>query len=309
MAEKNIDIRKLLKSDVKIDFKHYTAKQADFPDEFYSDLHTILMMIGGDGYISSPEAKRKTIKEDCLCMVPQYTKFKLELAERAEVFFLEFDYLGCRCDKKLCKYEIENGEQIKAETLPVIPMNYALKSYANLLKAYVSHFDEILFAEMKYKEFFFLLCESMTIGEFANFLHPSRTNYDTVFRRKVLDNAEHHFNVPDLAKACGYSQSSFRIKFAEEFHDSPGNWMKRIMMKKIAQKLADPNLPFSEIAFMLNMSSVNHFSRFCKTNFGKTPTQLRCDIIHQQIKDEQPLIDPGILDTIFCPNEDAETSD
>lgn len=101
--------------------------------------------------------------------------------------------------------------------------------------------------------------------------------YDPVFRRKVLDNYEEDYRAKTLAARCGYSCQEFCEKFRLEFGEPPSSWLRKQMMSIITHNLSNPCIPIKDIADSLKMSSVQQFTRFCKTAFGKTPTQLRAE--------------------------------
>lgn len=208
-----------------------------------------------------------------------YTEIKLSSTSRFEVILLFFDYVGKYCDEKICSY-LESEKPVYTNKTGTLSMDETMKSYYHLMQTLYSGFtkDKTLW-EIKYKELFFILCTKLKIEDFAQFLHPAMTWFDPVFRRKVLDHFDEDYRVKSLAYKCGYTYNEFRNKFQEEFKTLPSVWMKEQMMDVIRERIIDPCIQFKDLADLLKMQSVQQFTRFCKTNFNKTPTELRRQLL------------------------------
>lgn len=71
------------------------------------------------------------------------------------------------------------------------------------------------------------------------------------------------------------STSTFRNRFKEVFGIPAYQWMKQQKIILIQQELELGTKSFKEIAYEYNFSSVQVFNDFCKTNFGKSPGEIR----------------------------------
>ena len=239
--------------------------------------NVIGMLIQGEAYLTIGKT-RKVLGEDAIFVMARGLEFKMELMPYARLFMFHFDFLCPCCDRELCDYETGNPT-IPMSDFNVIPMPVAIKSYAKLLMAYGGNITEPLILGMKMCELYYLLKEALHIHSLASFLKPSRHGYDIRFHHAVLDNVDANNSVGKLASACGYSLTAFNTKFRKEFKVSPGTWLNAYRKQKLLQMLKNPEMQFSDIALALNMSSVQHFSRYCRTNFGCTPSQLRAEML------------------------------
>ena len=63
------------------------------------------------------------------------------------------------------------------------------------------------------------------------------------------------------------------VLFQKNLQISPGEYIRRIKLQESKQMIREGNLNFTEIAAALQYSTVHHFSRQFKEQFGITPTE------------------------------------
>ena len=78
--------------------------------------------------------------------------------------------------------------------------------------------------------------------------------------------------VTDLAKHCSVSSAYLSLLFQKNLHQSPAAYMRRIRLEESKQLLRRGNMNVSQIAAMLQFSSVQHFSRAFRQYYGITPS-------------------------------------
>lgn len=98
---------------------------------------------------------------------------------------------------------------------------------------------------------------------------------DFLFIENVYQRHMQHKTVESLAKAMNNSTSTFRNRFKEVFGIPAYQWMKQQKIILIQQELELGTKSFKEIAYEYNFSSVQVFNDFYKTNFGKSPGEIR----------------------------------
>lgn len=271
----------LFKSKIDIRFMHATGGGWRINSPGEDSLNTVIM--------NGAKGSKVVVDENNVIFLSPYTLFlagrnsliDLEVPEGGSAIALLFDYVGKYCDQKICAF-LETKESVFVNSTSILPMDDGIKGYFTTMDTSLSGlFEEIPFREIKYKEFFYILCNLLKVSDFAEFLHPAMSWYDPVFRRKVMDNYQKSYRVKTLAADCGYSEKEFVEKFKEEFGILPCKWINDQVHQAIVKKLSNPCSCFKEIANDLQMSSVQSFSRFCKKNFGITPTQLRQQLIEK----------------------------
>ena len=99
--------------------------------------------------------------------------------------------------------------------------------------------------------------------------------------QEIIDRAQrimgHHvrqrLNVPLAAQKTGISPSYLTALFLKHLHIGPGEYIRRIKLQESKNMIREGALTFTQIAAALEYSTVHHFSRQFKENFGITPTQ------------------------------------
>lgn len=101
-------------------------------------------------------------------------------------------------------------------------------------------------------------------------------NENEIIRRSQQYVAEHireKLSVPLIAGAVGVSPSYLTVLFHRNLQISPGEYIRRIKLQESKQMIRENNLNFTQIASVLQYSTVHHFSRQFKDKFGITPTE------------------------------------
>lgn len=80
-------------------------------------------------------------------------------------------------------------------------------------------------------------------------------------------------SVPLVARQVDVSPSYLTALFHKNLQISPGEYIRRIKLQESKQMIRENNLNFTEIAALLQYSTVHHFSRQFKEKFGITPTE------------------------------------
>ena len=79
--------------------------------------------------------------------------------------------------------------------------------------------------------------------------------------------------VPVVARHVDVSPSYLTALFRKNLQISPGEYIRRVKLQESKQRIREDNMNFTEIAAVLQYSTVHHFSRQFKDKFGITPTE------------------------------------
>lgn len=97
-------------------------------------------------------------------------------------------------------------------------------------------------------------------------------------KRLVEKVTKHHTkakNTGHLADLCGYSLSTFRRLFREEFGTTPHEWLNGLRKDKVRKLLTQTDLPLLEVAEVCGFVSQSYLTEFCQMNFGASPGEIR----------------------------------
>lgn len=89
----------------------------------------------------------------------------------------------------------------------------------------------------------------------------------------ITEHIREKLSVPMVAKQVDVSPSYLTVLFHKNLQISPGEYIRRIKLQESKQMIRENNLNFTEIAAVLQYSTVHHFSRQFKEKFGITPTE------------------------------------
>ena len=107
-------------------------------------------------------------------------------------------------------------------------------------------------------------------------LSNSVNNENEIIRKAqqyISSHVEQKLSVPMVAGGVDVSPSYLTALFHKHLQISPGEYIRRIKLQKSKQMIREGNLNFTEIASVLQYSTVHHFSRQFKEKFGLTPTE------------------------------------
>lgn len=130
--------------------------------------------------------------------------------------------------------------------------------------------------EMKIKEFFLMLRAYYPREDIRDFLYPILSR-DTAFSEHVRTCWKGFRTVNELAAFMHMTPKQFSTRFAAVFGTTPYKWMQEGRARIIRHEITSTGKLFKQIAIENGFVSDSLFTRFCKTTFGKTPTEIRQD--------------------------------
>lgn len=92
-------------------------------------------------------------------------------------------------------------------------------------------------------------------------------------QRFISDNIRLKLSVPAVAREVGVSPSYLTALFHKNLQISPGEYIRRAKLQESKVMIREGKMNFTEIAQLLQYSTVHHFSRQFKEKFGITPTE------------------------------------
>lgn len=100
-----------------------------------------------------------------------------------------------------------------------------------------------------------------------------------VKNKRLVEKVTKHYtkakNTGHLADLCGYSLSTFRRLFREEFRTTPHEWLNGLRKDKVRKLLTQTDLPLLEVAEVCGFVSQSYLTEFCQMNFGASPGEIR----------------------------------
>ena len=100
---------------------------------------------------------------------------------------------------------------------------------------------------------------------------------DTAFSEYVRLYWHRFHNVAEIAESLNITARQFSSKFKAVFGLTPYKWMKRERAKMIKTQLLDANKTIKQVAFENGFCDLPQFTKFCKKEIWKTPTDIRAE--------------------------------
>ena len=89
----------------------------------------------------------------------------------------------------------------------------------------------------------------------------------------IADHVYDKLSVEAVAKETGVSTSHLTALFQRQLNISPGEYIRRVKLEESKGLIREGKMNFSQIAAKLNYSTIHHFSRQFKDNFGISPSE------------------------------------
>ena len=260
-------------SDHRCTFKYLECKKGEVSRIKDDKFNCMIFIIEGETKISCGNYKNRLFKGGNIILLPKRSKSEINIIEDSNILIFTFDTPYNICDKfhiksywNLCRNIEYDFDPVKI--LP--PMKNFIDTTLYYLKNNINceHFFEI-----KNKEIFLVLRWFYPREDLALLLYPIIGQF-LDFRAIVLENHSKIENVSDLVALTGMSRTNFDSTFKDEFGMPAHKWMLKQLAKRVLHNMTEPGATVGKVTKKLGFNSATHFTRFCKQQFGCTPTEL-----------------------------------
>jgi AraC-like DNA-binding protein len=260
-------------NDTQAGFKYVKAESNTSLPFQHNDLHLIIFLLEGKAIANCNEFKNQTINRNEFVFFPKLSNASLRTCSDCRIVVFSFFALKTSCEKHAFQsyWRLFPNLSYKFEALP---FRTPLIEFFDLLLLYIQkNVNCIHLHEIKHQELFLILHTQYPKEELANLFYPIiGKSFD--FRSLVLDNYLKISRIDELAHLSGMGRTNFDNKFKQEFGTSPHQWILKQKAKHVCNSLSEPDSTFSDVMRKYNFNSATHFTRFCKQQFGCTPTEL-----------------------------------
>ncbi|MDR1980464.1 MAG: AraC family transcriptional regulator [Tannerellaceae bacterium] len=261
------------KSDSQAGFKYAEIMENESLYLRNKEFHYIIFLLDGDISINCNEFRNNILKRNQFILISKTAESHLKTLTPCKVLLFSFSALKTVCEKQAFQSYWKLYPKIQYKFTP-LSLRDPLTDFLDLLKKCLTDgIDCTHLHDLKHQELFLLLRAYYEKEELANFFYPIvGKSFD--FRSLIMENYLKVHRVDELASLSGMGRTNFDNKFKEEFGISPHQWILKQKAKHVRHSLAEPNCIFSDIMRKYNFNSATHFTRFCKQQFGCTPTEL-----------------------------------
>ena len=120
--------------------------------------------------------------------------------------------------------------------------------------------------------------EQISAPRGTDYGHDLRSKEDMIaVCRYISDHIRDKLTVPELASRAGYSVSHFSRIFHKNIGCSPGEYITRVKVREAQMLLCSSRQSVTEVAYCLNFSNPNNFSRTYRRILGHSPNKDRVE--------------------------------
>ncbi|MGL5563564.1 MAG: helix-turn-helix domain-containing protein [Tannerellaceae bacterium] len=240
--------------------------------------NVILFVLEGELDIAYNEFLLRKVKKMEMILIPKSSHVYGTAYCNTKVIAFKFAEISHLCNK----YSLQNlasqtgniGYEFKA-----LSIKSSIQKFLDLLSQCLDDgLNCLYYHELKADEILLLYRAYYSKEELADFFYPI-LGLSIDFRSQVIANYRDARTVEELAMKIGYSTSKFKRKFTEEFDEPVYQWMQKQKAKHVKYKLSFEDVDFTAIIDEFGFSSPAHFSRFCKAQFGATPSEYRKQLL------------------------------
>ncbi|MDR1557071.1 MAG: helix-turn-helix transcriptional regulator [Tannerellaceae bacterium] len=258
----------------EISFKSY-----DMPEgcRFYKSdcrVHHLICLLQGELSVHYNEFQAIRVKEGELFLIPGSAAYSLTALSTAQFVACTFGSLNMICNKLNFRIYTAMLPLVRFTFTP-LPIHAVLNKFLLLLLDYMQlgmNGEEIY--TLKFKELFLLLGYLYNKEEMSGLFYPI-LGQSPDFKNRVIQYFPYVNNINELARKMGMGRANFDIKFKKEFGVTPLQWILKEKAKHVYFSLSEPENTLTDIMNKYNFNSSTHLNRFCRQQFGCSPSELR----------------------------------
>jgi AraC-like DNA-binding protein len=260
-------------NDTQDGFRYLEAEENTFMFLQQQELHRLVFILEGNAVATCNEFKDRKLGEKEFAFFPKLANSSIKTCTPCKILIFSFFALKTTCEKHAFQsyWRLFPNMDYHFEALP---FRTPLIEFFDLLVLYLQkNINCVHLHDIKHQELFLILHTQYPKEDLARLFYPIiGKSFD--FRSLIMDNYLKIHHIDELAHLSGMGRTNFDNKFKEEFGISPHQWILKQKAKHVRNSLAEPDSTFSDVMRKYNFNSATHFTRFCKQQFGCTPTEL-----------------------------------
>jgi AraC-like DNA-binding protein len=129
--------------------------------------------------------------------------------------------------------------------------------------------------ELKFNELLMHLLNDSQNADLISYMHAVATNRSGKIEEVMEANYAYNLTLPEYAKLCTRSLSSFKRDFEIHFKTTPGQWLLGKRLQHAWKLLMDTDKPIADIMLESGFENQAHFTTSFKNRFGHPPMKYR----------------------------------
>lgn len=241
--------------------------------KFSEKYNHLFFLVEGECTFNCNGFRDRKIKGGEMILIPRAATFSGRVIQSAKWLQMTFSLPHSGCDRLVLEGYQSYCSMIDYDFQP-LDIREPLTKFIDLMIFYLrSGMNCGHLHEMKHAELFFSLRGFYKKEEIATLFYPL-IGKPLSFREQIAKWQNQEHSLTQLAADLNMSQIAFLRKFKEEFNETYFRWEMRRKCDRILADMTIPNITIKEVMSRHGFYAAPNFNRFCKTNFGCTPTEL-----------------------------------
>lgn len=244
----------------------------------------LIFILSGEVSITKDSKEKTRVRAGEFIFIPLSSHYTGTVIQPGTYISLSFfhDTISL-CDKHMLSSYLDKAQHTPLCFEP-LSVRAPLDMFLHLLESYLQagvnckHLHEL-----KERELFIIFRTAYTKSEIIQLLYPIM-GIEVDFKAAVLQHKDRVRSKQELAELLGMSGSELHRKFTQEFGETVQSWLQKQKNKEILSRLNYDFISIKEVAYELGFGSAAGFNKYCKNNFGCSPSELRQEIKKKQQK-------------------------
>lgn len=244
----------------------------------------LIFILSGEVSITKDSKEKTRVRAGEFIFIPLSSHYTGTVIQPGTYISLSFfhDTISL-CDKHMLSSYLDKAQHTPLCFKP-LSVRAPLDMFLHLLESYLQagvnckHLHEL-----KERELFIIFRTAYTKSEIIQLLYPIM-GIEVDFKAAVLKHKDRVRSKQELAELLGMSGSELHRKFTQEFGETVQSWLQKQKNKEILSRLNYDFISIKEVAYELGFGSAAGFNKYCKNNFGCSPSELRQEIKKKQQK-------------------------
>lgn len=244
----------------------------------------LIFILSGEVSITKDSKEETRVRAGEFIFIPPSSHYTGTVIQPGTYISLSFfhDTISL-CDKHMLSSYLDKAQHTPLCFEP-LSVRAPLDMFLHLLESYLQagvnckHLHEL-----KERELFIIFRTAYTKSEIIQLLYPIM-GIEVDFKAAVLKHKDRVRSKQELAELLGMSGSELHRKFTQEFGETVQSWLQKQKNKEILSRLNYDFISIKEVAYELGFGSAAGFNKYCKNNFGCSPSELRQEIKKKQQK-------------------------
>lgn len=175
------------------------------------------------------------------------------------------------------KFSLDSESTETCDTIYPFGSDEILQAYFNSL---LSHFNQPTppassLLKLKFEELIVSILSSNKYNPLKNYFGEIAKSSIPSIKQIMEDNFIYNLSIPEFARLCARSPSSFKSEFKSTFNTTPGKWLldKRLQFSKYLIDTTDQTL--DAVCMNSGFENKSHFTSSFKTKYGYPPGQYK----------------------------------